>query len=209
MGDASTGEATNELIPKETPSGDLFWRLLRGNFIPALSVVIRREPLLAAGLFDPRLRQVEDWDLWLRLSERGPIAVIDLPVAIYRMFARTSAQLSSNRALMARAAAAVQQRALRSPRALTDRPQAQECREKFLSETRYTLLHETIDALLAGAKPEARADLLAVLRLVPASLKRKDFRELARLAWSRAAADSPDYQKRLKAVRKGLWATGL
>ena len=46
---------------------DLSWKLLRANFIIPSTVILRREPVIAAGLFDPNLRSCEDWDLWLRL----------------------------------------------------------------------------------------------------------------------------------------------
>lgn len=201
IGDCATGRATDELIPKEMPEGDLFWKLLRANFIPVLSVLLRRAPLVEVGLFDARLRQVEDWDLWLRLSERWTFAAVDLPVAVYRMFAPNSGQLSSRRARMAMAAAAVQKRAMRGGRAKSDPVRVEQCREKFLRETRYTLLHETIDALSAGERKVARANLSAVLRILPRSLRMKEFRELARLTLGR-----PD-QKRLKAIRQSLWAS--
>ena len=42
--------------------------LLQCNLIPTGSVLVRRDCLLKAGLFDENLRTVEDLDLWLRLS---------------------------------------------------------------------------------------------------------------------------------------------
>lgn len=51
-------------LPEFDP--EAFWR---GNFIPVLCVVHRRSCLDRTGLFDPRLRILEDWDLWLRMSE--------------------------------------------------------------------------------------------------------------------------------------------
>lgn len=200
IGKCETGEPTEELIPKEMPEGDLFWKLLRGNFIPVLSVLLRREPLLEAGMFDARLREVEDWDLWLRLSERWTFAALDRPVATYRIFAPNSGQLSSRRARMAVAAAAVQKRAMQRGRAKSDPARARECREKFLRETRYTLLHETIDALAADERSVARTNLLAVLQFFPASLRMQEFRELARLTFAQ-----PE-RKQLKAIRQKLWA---
>ncbi len=206
LGDCATGETTNELIPKELPRGDLFWKLLRGNFIPALSVLLRREPLFAAGLFHPRLREVEDWDLWLRLSERASFTAVETPVAVYRMFDQRSGQLSSNRARMAVVAATIQGRATRRARAAREPARARACREKFLRETRYTLLHETIDALSLGQKKTARATLFAIFRFLPTSLGLEEFRELVRLTSSRQPAAARAYAKRLKAVRKKLWA---
>ena len=45
------------------------------NYNPILlsASFVRREALLAVGLFDERIEFEEDWDLWLRLHERfGP-----------------------------------------------------------------------------------------------------------------------------------------
>jgi glycosyltransferase involved in cell wall biosynthesis len=42
-----------------------------GNFIFATDVMHRREPALTAGGFDPSLSAHEDWDLWLRMSQRS------------------------------------------------------------------------------------------------------------------------------------------
>jgi glycosyltransferase involved in cell wall biosynthesis len=46
-------------------------RLYEHNPILLSSVVVRRELLVAAGGFDASLRHAEDWDLWLRLAQRG------------------------------------------------------------------------------------------------------------------------------------------
>jgi hypothetical protein len=39
--------------------------------IPLSTVVMRRQPLLDAGLFDASIRRGQDFDLWLRLAARG------------------------------------------------------------------------------------------------------------------------------------------
>jgi glycosyltransferase involved in cell wall biosynthesis len=53
--------------------GRVFESLLRGCFISISTVVARCDAVKAVGLFDPRFRQVEDWDLWLRIAERYDI----------------------------------------------------------------------------------------------------------------------------------------
>jgi glycosyltransferase involved in cell wall biosynthesis len=53
-------------------SGDDAWeRLLAGNFIATPCVVARRDAIVRVGGFDEGLPQLEDWDLWLRLSRVG------------------------------------------------------------------------------------------------------------------------------------------
>lgn len=49
-------------------------KLLAMNFIPTGTVMARKQTLVEAGLFDERQRLVEDWDLWLRVALRCPIA---------------------------------------------------------------------------------------------------------------------------------------
>ena len=50
-----------------------------GNWIPGggSNVVVRAEAFAAAGGFDEALRFFEDWDLWLRLLDRGLPAALD------------------------------------------------------------------------------------------------------------------------------------
>jgi teichuronic acid biosynthesis glycosyltransferase TuaG len=67
-------------------SGKIFDDLIITNFISTLTVIVRRSELLAVGGFDEsmKLRGVEDYELWLRLSMRGEFAYIDQPLALYR-----------------------------------------------------------------------------------------------------------------------------
>jgi glycosyltransferase involved in cell wall biosynthesis len=51
------------------PQGDLFARILAGNFLPAPAVMVRRSAIAAVGGYDESLFY-EDLDMWLRLSVR-------------------------------------------------------------------------------------------------------------------------------------------
>lgn len=54
---------------------DKAFPLLAGeNPVCTSSVMVSREAVLAVGGFDAGLRQAEDWDLWIRLAKRGPVA---------------------------------------------------------------------------------------------------------------------------------------
>jgi len=57
------------------------------NVIPAgaSNVVVRRDILRRAGLFDPELRHMADWDLWIRLARLGPPAVVRGALVAYRI----------------------------------------------------------------------------------------------------------------------------
>lgn len=58
--------------------------LITRAIIPALTVMVRRSVIEEIGKFDNNL-SYEDDDMWLRISERYPIAYIDEPLALYRM----------------------------------------------------------------------------------------------------------------------------
>ena len=69
--------------PRETiESGDLHARLMRGNIIGPQTVLIAKAAFLAAGGFDERLRNNEDWDFFIRLAEQGPIGFLDDPLVV-------------------------------------------------------------------------------------------------------------------------------
>ena len=109
-----TCNPTGESRPKDCPDGDIFWRLLSGNFIYTPSVLVRKRSFEAVGMFDPDpgLRGTEDWDAWIRLAASYTVRAIDEPVAIYRDFSPTSGQTSSNRPRMCRASARTLAKAL-------------------------------------------------------------------------------------------------
>ena len=48
------------------------------------TVLLRRTAFKAAGGFDPALRMWEDWDFWLRVTERGGLVFTDTLVLGYR-----------------------------------------------------------------------------------------------------------------------------
>jgi glycosyltransferase involved in cell wall biosynthesis len=55
---------------------DAWKTLLRYNYSPTPTVMVRREEALAAGGFDPAIRFGEDLDLWIRLALTGEVAVL-------------------------------------------------------------------------------------------------------------------------------------
>ena len=68
------------------PAADgLVDRILAYNAIPGggSSVVARTEAVRALGGFDPELRVVADWDLWIRLALQSPLAAVDRPLVGY------------------------------------------------------------------------------------------------------------------------------
>lgn len=86
--DASTNRL-GEPIGERVRGGDILESLFLNNFIVASTPVVRRRALDDAGYFDetPAVAPVEDWDLWLRLAARYPVACVDEPLANLRLHA--------------------------------------------------------------------------------------------------------------------------
>ncbi|MEV8143903.1 glycosyltransferase [Specibacter sp. NPDC078709] len=66
------------------PGGDVRGRLLQQNVVVQSAVMFRREAYRAVGGYS-QLRQMEDYDLWLRLAAVGKIANIDAMILEYRI----------------------------------------------------------------------------------------------------------------------------
>src|SRR5436190_23518513 len=77
------------------PSGDVFWQLLEGNFMPCLSAVFRRTALSRVGLLDDSNPGIDDYDFFIRLAELYPVIAWPHPVGVWRVPQRGSQQLST------------------------------------------------------------------------------------------------------------------
>jgi len=64
------------------PSGDIFERSLSLCLVSPSAVMLRRELFDDIGLFDETLPACEDYDMWLRISRRYPVHLIDKPLVI-------------------------------------------------------------------------------------------------------------------------------
>jgi len=61
-------------------------RLIEGGFFPPNAIVVQTDAVRQVGLFDESLTSVEDWDLWLRITDAGGIMQsISEPLARYRI----------------------------------------------------------------------------------------------------------------------------
>lgn len=67
-----------------TPSGWVKDILLQGNFLPALTVLMKKKVLDVIGEFDTNLI-AEDFDYWLRASGKFKFHYIAEPLALYRV----------------------------------------------------------------------------------------------------------------------------
>ncbi len=72
--------------PGERHSGWVLRSLFWHNFIHTSTVVGRRAAIEAVGGFDERREVIEDYDLWLRIAARWPIAFVREEVAAYRCY---------------------------------------------------------------------------------------------------------------------------
>ena len=63
-------------------NGDIHKELLKGNFIGSPVVLIKKECFNKVGLFDERLRNLVDWEMWLRISKYYHFKYIDEPLVI-------------------------------------------------------------------------------------------------------------------------------
>jgi glycosyltransferase involved in cell wall biosynthesis len=66
------------------PSGDVFLPSLARCLVSPSAVLIDRELFFEVGGFDESLAVCEDYDLWLRISARLPVGLVDRPLVVKR-----------------------------------------------------------------------------------------------------------------------------
>jgi glycosyltransferase involved in cell wall biosynthesis len=98
-------------VLKSNLEGYVWEKLLERNSIACPSVIVRRSCLDIVGGFDPNLRSVEDWDMWIRLSRHYRFAAIQEPLAYYRQL---SSSMSKNWKVMEKAFQQVIEKAFQS-----------------------------------------------------------------------------------------------
>jgi len=87
--------------------GDLFLMLFEKSFVNTSSVVVDRACFSEVGGFDETIRTAEDYDLWLRVARRFPMAYLDSPLVAIRKHAD---ELSKNKVELRRNAIRVVER---------------------------------------------------------------------------------------------------
>lgn len=61
-----------------------FTHLLGQNYIGSTSFpLMRKASLIAAGMFDTEMKSMQDWDMWLRITQIADVAYCDMPLTIY------------------------------------------------------------------------------------------------------------------------------
>lgn len=84
------------LVYKPSIYGDLSKKIFEKNYIGSTSsVVVKKNILEKAGLFDESLPAMQDYDLWIRVAQITQIGVITEPLLIYKNDLKEK-QISSN-----------------------------------------------------------------------------------------------------------------
>jgi glycosyltransferase involved in cell wall biosynthesis len=66
------------------PDGEIFDELIRGNFLPAPTAMVRRDVIEEVGGYDPTLFY-DDYDLWLRIAARYRFRYLPEVLTNYRL----------------------------------------------------------------------------------------------------------------------------
>jgi glycosyltransferase involved in cell wall biosynthesis len=90
-----TGQRFSSLFHRkgQKKSGDLFEELCQRSFLCVPTVILRREAIQYAGGFDARLRSLEDWVCWAKVSRKYRFYFVEEALVQYRLHA---GGLSSN-----------------------------------------------------------------------------------------------------------------
>jgi len=76
------GVRVNPKKRHQKPSGHIFKKSLELCLVSPSAVMLRRRLFDSVGLFDESLPACEDYDLWLRISSRFPVHLIDKPLIV-------------------------------------------------------------------------------------------------------------------------------
>jgi glycosyltransferase involved in cell wall biosynthesis len=159
--------------PSECLTGDIFWPLLRQNFIPCGSVVFRRS-ILCGDTLDKDIPGIDDWDLWLRIASISNVAALNTPVVTWRRSSPISKQGSSAAADLVRLAVERFRNSwMNLPRAIAASSEKRRSAWCGFSETMSEhLLCEAARAARHGRPLQALENLLTIRRLDPLVLLR-------------------------------------
>jgi glycosyltransferase involved in cell wall biosynthesis len=91
------GQPTGRIFASQA-EGNVWLQLLETDVISnGSSAMVRRDCFQVVGLFDRSLTSAEDLDMWLRIAEKYPFAVVKEPLTLYRQYATS---MSKNRQRM-------------------------------------------------------------------------------------------------------------
>lgn len=67
----------NKAVPISSRKGNIYKELLNDNLVDCPSLLAKKEDLLSVGMFDTKLKALEDYDLALKLSKNGYAGYLD------------------------------------------------------------------------------------------------------------------------------------
>jgi glycosyltransferase involved in cell wall biosynthesis len=151
----------------DCPEGDVFWDLLASNFICCHTAVFRKSCLNRIGILDASIPGIDDWDLWVRISDLYGVAVVDTPVSVWRRGTPGSNQGSSNVARMVAMAVNTHlNKWMRLPRVLgASVEMRKKVQQKFRDSQASFLLTDAAVSLALGSSRKAAMELLKVFNL--------------------------------------------
>ncbi|WP_197446346.1 glycosyltransferase family 2 protein [Tautonia plasticadhaerens] len=150
------------------PPGGFVAELSRPNPVRCSAVVLRRRALLDSGGFDPSYRYAVDWECWIRLSRRWPVAWLARPTVAVRWHSGSETHRFRRGSDDLDEVSRVLDLALETEAHVLEHPRAsRRDADRFLSRA---YLNRSLDALHAGDAPLARRCLRRALALRPALL---------------------------------------
>lgn len=78
-----TSDGHTILEANPTHRGSVYRILIARCIFGALTVMVRKEILIKAGLYDENLSSCQDWDLWIRVTKLCDVDFVDEPLAKY------------------------------------------------------------------------------------------------------------------------------
>ena len=173
-------------------SGDIFFSLMELDFpIMGLAVLVRKECFVRVGLFNRQVDGIDDWDMFLRISELYHVLVDREPVGIYRQPTVRSAQGSSARAAQLLRLAKHQKKLMKLPRMeALSWGRRQVARYRTKNRIADHLLWSALQLLPKREFSPAYANLLVALRLAPwRPLQLRGYKRLAERSKRAGASD--------------------
>ena len=166
VGDSRQGLPTGDIIPQFIRSGDIFWALLEGNFVPCCTVVARRAALEKCGGFAETISAMEDYDLWVRMAEDLPVIATKDIVSIYRSRGLGTDQKTADRVAHGQTRQALLDRMLSAKRAMADAPRRRRARAKHARGVYLSLVGDALAAHADGGTGIAQAYLAQARKTV-------------------------------------------
>lgn len=74
-----------DTLPNPLESGDIKRRILYSITTTTTNILCKREALFAVGLFDENLKYWQEYELTIRLAQRGPFYFVNEPLSVYRV----------------------------------------------------------------------------------------------------------------------------